>query len=93
MWGGYYTNTIQSDNFTVYIYADTGGLPGVPGTLLYSGAPASANVVDSGIDGFDRDIYEANLTLAKPLNAVGGIAYWVSVDNATGLGGDWAWAV
>lgn len=88
VWAGYYPNNIQSDNFTVYIHADAGGLPGA---VLYSGAPASASVVDSGFDGFGCDIYESTLTLASPFNAAAGTQYWVSIDNATGLGSDWAW--
>lgn len=88
VWAGYYTNNIQSDNFTVYIHADAGG---VPGALLYSGAPASTLVVDSGFDAFGCDIYESNLTLATPFNAAAGTAYWVSIDNATGQDADWAW--
>lgn len=87
-WGIYYTNNIKSDNFTVYIYADGGNLPG---TLLYSGAAASANSVDTGVDAFGCRVYESTVTLATPFNATAGTQYWVSLDNRTGLGSDWAW--
>ena len=64
---------------------------GRPGAIRYSGAPASTSVVDTGFDAFGCDIYQSTLTLASPFNAAGGTTYWVSVVNATGLGGDWAW--
>ena len=87
-WGVYYTNNIQVDNFTVKIYADSFGLPG---TLLYSGAPTSTTSIDTGVDAFGVDVYETTMTLGSAFNASAGTQYWVSIDNATGQGADWAW--
>lgn len=88
-WGAYLDDNIVSDHFTVCIYADAGG---VPGGILYSGAPATTSTVDAGLGDFGFEVFESTLTLATPFNAVGGVQYWVSLDNATNHGGAWAWA-
>lgn len=87
-WGVYFTNNIQVDNFTVKIYADSFGLPG---TLLYSGAPTSTTSIDTGVDAFGVDVYETTMTLGSAFNASAGTQYWVSIINSTGLGSDWGW--
>lgn len=88
VWGVYYPNNVQVDNFTIKIYSDGGGLPG---TLLYSGAPASTNSVYTGVDAFGVGVYETSMTLASAFNAAGGTSYWLSVINNTNLGSDWGW--
>ena len=87
-WGVYYPNNILVDNFTVKIYADSFGMPG---TLLYSGAPTSTTSVDTGVDAFGVNVYETTMTLGSAFNASAGTQYWVSVINSTGLGSDWGW--
>ncbi|MCG3122088.1 MAG: hypothetical protein GIKADHBN_00465 [Phycisphaerales bacterium] len=89
-WGAYYPHNVPSDNFTVNIYADGGG---IPGTLLSSESGTAASRVDTGNDAFGVDVYEYNIVLNSPFAATGGTQYWLSVVNSTGAGGagSWAW--
>ncbi|MCC6229377.1 MAG: PEP-CTERM sorting domain-containing protein [Phycisphaerales bacterium] len=86
-WGAYLDDNVVSDHFTVFIYADAGG---VPGGILYSGVPAVTSTIDTGVN-FGWNAFRTTLTLDTPFNAVGGVKYWVSLDNATNNGGAWAW--
>jgi len=90
-WTGFYssTTTPPTDSFTIEIYTDGGGMPG----MILGSFPIGNNVnrVDTGVDLFGLDVftYHANIST---FTATVGTTYWISIFNNS-LGSDvWSWA-
>ena len=93
-WGGYSpTDTPLSDDFTMIIYGNSGGLPdgsNVIATRLI-GDPGRTDTGED-FDGGDQDIYVYEASFGDL--ALGTGTYWVSVFNNTATDPDdnWFWA-
>ncbi len=91
-WGVYSTgNTAGADSFTIRIYEDDEGTPGLGAFFELTGvAPVRA---EYGTDDFGLTIYEYSLDIA-PLELAAGSTYWFAVMNDTSndTNDDWYWS-
>lgn len=95
IWSGFYdAGTLPpSDQFTIEIYADSGGVPDL--APLHTFAVGNAvNRTDLGmsLNGRPNQGYSASIA---PLTLTPGNVYWLSIFNNSGpgLADDWAWAM
>lgn len=93
-WGGYGISSFahSADNFTVYIYNDSGGSPGTVAHTIPVGAPTRT---DTGVNLFlSIDIFAYEYDLPIPIALTAGTTYWLSILNDTtgDPGGEWLWA-
>lgn len=89
-WGGYYSsNSAPTDNFTIVIHTDGGG---IPGATIYSQSNVATTRVQTGNVLFGVNEWLYTSTLASTVSLTGGQTYWVEIFNNTGLGtDDWFW--
>lgn len=95
-WWGFYNNTIPAaDNFTIYIYPDSGGSPGSPGSpASYMFSVGAGSRTDTGSDvGGSSDLFEYKYDLSS-ITLTSGTTYWLSIlnDTTSAPGADWYWA-
>jgi len=97
-WGTYYPDSpLPTDNFTIYIYDDANGLPGV---LISNGAinlGAAVNRTDTGFNlsvpgDINYDVYSYDAVFSANITLDAGKLYWLSVVNNVQPSG-WAWSL
>ena len=93
-WFGVYafTDTPETDNFTIRIFENNGGVPMVnPLHELFVGNTVNRTATGNPIAGFDGYQYDVDIAqiILNPLTT-----YWLSIVNDTSNDGDddWAWA-
>lgn len=88
-WWGIYSNTqLVTDDFTIVIYGDNGGMPD-PGDILFSLSAGDVGQTDTGGTIYVQyHVYEYSLKI-DPLVLVAGNTYHLSIANNTGT---WMWA-
>lgn len=91
-WGVYaFADTPTTDNFTIRIFEDGGGIP--TANPFYEVSGVGGNRADTGVDesnGFD--IYEYNADIA-PIALAANTTYWISIVNESfnDLDDGWYW--
>ena len=89
-WGGYDDDApVATDEFTIRIYENDGG---IPGAVLYEEVGAATLRTATGAMFFRNDEYQYDVTLSSPLSLPAG-TYMLSIANNTvGSAGTWLWA-
>ena len=87
-WTGIYfefgssTMPAQTDDFTIAVFADSGGMPFGGNPIAQFHVGNDVNRVDSGFTGaVNRDVFKYSAEIDFTMNA--GITYWVSIANYT----------
>jgi len=89
-WSGNYSSSVTptTDNFTIVIYSDGGGMPGT--ALITIPVGNNANRTDTGIDLFDLDVFSYEAAIPS-FTATAGTTYWISVYNNIAGSDAWSW--
>ena len=77
-WTGYYLIDPPTDAFTVYIYGDDSGAPGVAPLHTLTGTVQRVNSGNDNLGGFDDYNYVLNI---DPLALSANTTYWLSITN------------
>ena len=91
IWGGWFLfNTQTTDDWTVIIHTDAGGLPG--GVFYTQANFAATSIVSTGVVVGGIDEYMVTLDISPDLATPPG-TYWVEIYHDSGFGGtdDWVW--
>jgi hypothetical protein len=87
VWGGYYFNDTQpTDNFTVNIHADNGG---IPGGVVCSESGLQPSRFQTGAIIFGIHEWQYDFVLSNTCRLAPGV-YWIEIYNAIS-GDDWLW--
>ncbi len=88
-WTGAYANPPATDDFTIVIYSDGIGMPGIILNTISIGDNVNRTDIGVNILGSDVFSYEA---MIPSFNATAGTTYWISIYNNTPSGATWTWS-